>query len=915
MEAVASSIADAMLSSLFDHIFERLFASSEFLNFVRQEQVLSQLNKWKNLLPKIRAILDDAEDKQTVSRAVKLWLSDLKDMVYDAEDIIDEIATEALRRRILGETQMTSTGGMACRFFPSCVTGLNLSGVKFSARMGSKIEDITVRFEGMVEQMNVLNLLGRSDEGRLERIRDGLRSTSSLVDESQVYGREMDKDEIIQRLMNVEIGEIGVVCVVGMGGVGKTTLAQVTKILLQSVAKEGCHSKVDLNSLQLRLREELSGKKFLIVLDDVWNENYERWDVLRRPFLAGAAGSKALSDDDCLSLFATHALGASNFDGHPILKGIGEEIVKKCKGLPLAAKTLGGLLRGKANYDEWEDMLRSKIWDILEERGGIVPALKLSYHHLPSHLKRCFAYCAIFSKDYEFDKNELVLLWMAEGLIQDAKGGKQAWDLGLAYFHDLLSRSFFQRSNSNKTLFVMHDLINDLAQSVAGEICFHFENNCGDKLAASIKKLRHLSFTRRQYDIFKRFEVFDSAKSLRTFIALPVDTSSSTACCYLSKDVLQELVAELRYLRVLCLSGYCLDKLPYSIGHLEHLRYLNLSYTTITQLPESVGYLFNLQTFLLCGCKELTKLPQGIENLINLLVFDLTDTEKLVEMPLHIGNLKSLQILSKFIVGNDNQFGIKELKDLMHLKGEFCIMGLENVVDSRDAWHANLMDKQDLDALDLKWSEFLDYQNEEDEMHEPMSEWNLESLTSLKELNIAGAPNITSFPDENCFLPTSLSLIFIARLNNLESLSPALQNLTSLEELEVVDCPKLRHLPREGLPATLGRLCIRNCEHLKRKCLKKKGAYSTRIAHIPNVEIECCMILLVMTFSLQLQIKFKKGQQMFNKLLQDVFGISHFLHTDGGNISDAQIHLFKIELQPTRLEAYIQRMIIHNHYL
>ncbi|GKU88574.1 hypothetical protein SLEP1_g2824 [Rubroshorea leprosula] len=1378
MEAVASSIVDAMLSSMFDYIVERLFASSELLKFVRQDQVSSQLNQWKQLLPKIKAILGDAEDKQMVSQAVKLWLNDLRDIMYDAEDIIDEIATNALCRGIPRKTPMAGSGSKVRRFLPNCFPGLNLSGVKFSARMVSKIEDITARFEDMVKKKNFLNLLARSGERRSERVREGLRSTSSLVDESQVYGRQIDKDVIIQRLMNFEIG---VVSVVGMGGVGKTTLAQVTRILLQAVTIEGCHSKGDLNSLQLRLREELSGKKFLIVLDDVWNENYERWDVLRRPFLAGAAGSKALSDDDCLSLFATHALGASNFDGHPNLKGIGEEIVKKCKGLPLAAKTLGGLLRGKVNYKEWEDMLRSKIWDILEERGGIVPALKLSYHHLPSHLKRCFAYCAIFSKDYEFDKNELVLLWMAEGLIQQAKGEKQVWDLGLAYFHDLLSRSFFQRSNSNKTLFVMHDLIHDLAQNVAGEICFHFEDNSGDKLPASIEKLRHLSFTRRQYDIFKRFEVFDSAKSLRTFIALPVDTSSSTACCYLSKDVLQELVAELRYLRVLCLSGYCLDKLPYSIGHLEHLRYLNLSYTTITQLPESMGYLFNLQTFLLRGCKELTKLPQGIENLINLLVFDLTDTEKLVEMPLHIG--------------------------------EFCIMGLENVVDSRDAWHANLMDKQDLDALDLKWSEFLDYQNEEDEMHvldmlqphknlkelrisfyggkrfphwlgdpsftnvvevklhncsgsmllpslgklpslrtvsiqgmnrvkkvgfefygddflstkwfpslevlcfqnmlewecwsspqetnvdlddgfpslrelviqncpklignlpscfpslvkfiishcpklgdslislpslcelkiedcnkvrlenivdltslttlrihgikdlsclpqgmlkslgalqmlkvsncteltslwkkgiglkniaslehleikgcskfvslvvneqglpcsledmesmncgnlekpslkslqvescprllsfpetgclstlrciklkdcaalitlpdwtvmlncrttdyllqdleieecpsltsfprgilptrlqrlkirgcrdlqslpegimqndniknmshlesleivdcpslicfpegilpfnlktlkisdcskleplseqllhnnasleyismcnyatleylpeclhclahlteltissclalisfpetglpptlrtleiyncvklksmpermqnlaslqyltvcdcpslvtfskgglppqllllevwdcinlkEPMSEWNLDSLTSLKGLIIVGSPDIASFPDENCLLPTSLSLIFIARLNNLESLSSALQNLTSLEELEVVDCPNLRHLPREGLPATLGRFCIRNCKHLKRKCLKKKGGYSMTIAHIPNVEIECCMILLVMTISLQLQIKFKKGQQMFYKHLQDVFGM------------------------------------------
>ncbi|GLT39632.1 hypothetical protein SLA2020_138140 [Shorea laevis] len=123
-------------------------------------------------------------------------------------------------------------------------------------------------------------------------------------------------------------------------------------------------------------------------------------------------------------------------------------------------------------------------------------------------------------------------------------------------------------------------------------------------------------------------------------------------------------------------------------------------------------------------------------------------------------------------------------------------------------------------------------------LKEPMSEWSLDSLTFLKKLSIGSAPDIASFPDENCLLPMSLTFVSIARLNNLVSLSSGLQNLTSLEELEVVDCPKLRHLPREGLLATLGRLCIRNCKHLKRQCLKKKGAYSPRIAHIPHVEIE-----------------------------------------------------------------------------
>ncbi|KAE8701903.1 Detected protein of unknown function [Hibiscus syriacus] len=167
--------------------------------------------------------------------------------------------------------------------------------------------------------------------------------------------------------------------------------------------------------------------------------------------------------DDCLSLFARHALGASDFGGHPHLKTIGEEIVKKCKGLPLAAKILGGLLRAKGKPDEWEDVMKSKIWDLPEEKSGILPALRLSCHYLPFHLKRCFSYCAIFPKDYEFDKEESILLWMAEGFLHPTKGKKQMEDIGVEYFRDLSSRSFFQQSTGNKTQYLIHDLINVLA--------------------------------------------------------------------------------------------------------------------------------------------------------------------------------------------------------------------------------------------------------------------------------------------------------------------------------------------------------------------------------------------------------------------------------------------------------------------
>ncbi|KAB1202514.1 putative disease resistance RPP13-like protein 1 [Morella rubra] len=227
-----------------------------------------------------------------------------------------------------------------------------------------------------------------------------------------------------------------------MGGVGKTSLAQlvyndkkvedifdvkawvcvsedfdvvrVTKAVLESVGtSENCDGK-DLNWLQVKLKEKVQGKKFLVIMDDVWNENYEGWTKLRAPFEAGAPGSRILvttRNHGVSSMMGTlNALDARDFSAFPDLKDIGEDIVKKCKGLPLAATTIGGLLRTRRGPDEWKEVLHSRIWGTTEEGSGIIPALMLSYHHLPSHLKRCFAYCSIFPKGYEFESNNYSIM-------------------------------------------------------------------------------------------------------------------------------------------------------------------------------------------------------------------------------------------------------------------------------------------------------------------------------------------------------------------------------------------------------------------------------------------------------------------------------------------------------------------------
>ncbi|XP_022875752.1 putative disease resistance RPP13-like protein 1 [Olea europaea var. sylvestris] len=234
---------------------------------------------------------------------------------------------------------------------------------------------------------------------------------------------------------------------------------KVTKCILESVSS-GKSDYRNFNMLQVTLKENLSNKKFLVVLDDIWNENYGDWDILRRPFLSGKSGSKIiittrqegvakimshipayhvteLSEDDAVSLLVQQAFGGKNIDANLDLRDNCKSVVRRCKNLPLAVKALQGLLRTKGPK-EWEEVLESKIW-MADEKSEILSALKLSYQYLPPQLKRCFAYCALFPKDYEFDKLELANLWMAEGFVQESKK-----EVGSQYFDELLATSFFQ---------------------------------------------------------------------------------------------------------------------------------------------------------------------------------------------------------------------------------------------------------------------------------------------------------------------------------------------------------------------------------------------------------------------------------------------------------------------------------------
>ena len=179
---------------------------------------------------------------------------------------------------------------------------------------------------------------------------------------------------------------------------------------------------------------------------------------------------------------------------HQSLKEVGQKIAMKCKGLPLAAKTLGGLLRGKDDPKDWENVLKTEVWDLADDKCDIIPALRVSYHFLPPQLKQCFAYCSLFPKDHEFQKEQIILLWAAEGFLHQENSKRKMEDLGREFVEELHSRSLFHQSTYDASRFVMHDLINDLTRWAAGETCFRMEDTPeGERRQKFSKGLHHFS--------------------------------------------------------------------------------------------------------------------------------------------------------------------------------------------------------------------------------------------------------------------------------------------------------------------------------------------------------------------------------------------------------------------------------------
>ncbi|KAK9105499.1 hypothetical protein Scep_022343 [Stephania cephalantha] len=695
--------------------------------------------------------------------------------------------------------------------------------------MAHKIKNVVERLDEIAAEKAKFHF--REGVMETEHVSDAeRRHTSSFVTEPRVYGRDDDKEKIVQLLlanMNSQ-DDISIYAIFGMGGLGKTTLTQAVyndervmehfelkiwvcvseefniKRLTRAIIESAGGMVGDLSELdpmQCRLRDILNGKRFLLVLDDVWNENQDEWDKLKSALKSGVGTGNSiivttriekiarmmatlplhqlelLSKDDSWSLFKRLAFESRETEHHSNLIMIGEDIVKKCGGVPLAIKALGGMLRFKDEEIDWLAIKESEMWDVSEHENGIIPSLRLSYKHLPSHLRQCFAVCSIFPKDYEIQREYVIQLWMANGFIP-SNGQMDLEDVGHDIFNNLLWRSFFQEPwkdrFGNIMSFKMHDLMHDLALSIMKNECFTMENGMIQEVP---KEVRHLSYNNphsSQFHVWNRD--VDGLRCLRSFHIL-------SSIRPLHFDGISPNALKKSSLRMLHFPVRSIKKWPIFVHRLRHLRFLDLSFSDIKLLPESFTSLQNLQTLNLNNCHQLCKLPSDMRHMIKLRHLDISDCSSLMHMPNKMGQLAQLRVLRMFIVGQHEGQRIDELKNLNKLRGHIEIKDLDNVKSPTNAKKANLEHKAYLDSLSLSWRvnrrDGGRYTSEDEKVLE-----SLKPHTNLASLFLSGYGGI-EFPSwlKGMMLPNLVSMVLkkCSKCEHLPSLLgrlPLLQNLT-----------------------------------------------------------------------------------------------------------------------------------------
>ncbi|XP_042451645.1 putative disease resistance protein RGA3 [Zingiber officinale] len=730
-------------------------------------KVLGVDKEIKTLQGRLRTIngyLHQAERKIQGNNEIDIWVRKLKDIMYDADDIIDLCMIEGGKVLRAQASSGSSTVSIPSSYLFSCFRCL-----RYRHEVANQIIALNGRLEALKNDSFIKNNLDQAVKEPVENAhREFGRETSHLQIEGDIIGSQIENatDKLINLILENNPKKTRVFGVVGTGGIGKSTLA--SKIFEDERIKENFPNRkwlyvsknyieTDLLKKLIRFEEgnETKGETFegkskaeledklvtiltkntFIVLDDVWNATV--WiDILRKPIVKSASSCTILvtsrkekvvaqmkpsyihpvekMDEESGWNLLKHLVfeGGEEEDEISSLAEIGIKLVKKCDGLPLAIKAIGGVLY-QQNKAKWEEVLESDAWKMDQIEEELRP-LYLSYEDLPSTLKQCFLYCSLYHQKDMYYK-EIVQFWVAEGLIMDeqeksrndlpTEKQKTMEDIGEEIYRELIWRNLLEADANfdvSKDYFSMHDHFRSLGAHLMREEGILYRHGREFKTDDNIK-IRRLSISNMGPKLVLPSQILKQG-CLRTLILMDSPKTKT-----IEDSVLQELSC----LRVLDLTSTSIEKIPDCIGDLLHLRYLDLDGTNIREIPKTIGKLVNLQTLNISKCQYLERLPESITMLHNLRCLDMSDTPLLTYVPKGIGKLGNFYNLKGFLVGQNDSTSeegcdLEELKNLSKLRG-ISILRLERAERGASA----LADKPFLKQLMLGWM-----QPEEDDTDE-----------------------------------------------------------------------------------------------------------------------------------------------------------------------------------------------------